>query len=189
MIAVGIMFAPLQSYNRMPYISGIHLLDTGATDILDLACWQSREKCEPEHRAEVNVVNHKLTGEKFTELLDIMAQLRGENGCPWDKKQSHASLRPFLLEESHELSDALNGGDAAKIREELGDLLHQIVFHCQIAAELGSFTAEDVIHALKDKMVRRHPHVFSTTKVTGSETVLKQWAQIKANEKHDDASK
>jgi tetrapyrrole methylase family protein / MazG family protein len=134
-------------------------------------------------------VNHKLTGEKFTELLDIMAQLRGENGCPWDKKQSHASLRPFLLEESHELSDALNGGDAAKIREELGDLLHQIVFHCQIAAELGSFTAEDVIRDLKDKMVRRHPHVFSTTKVTGSEAVLKQWAQIKANEKHDDASK
>ena len=126
-------------------------------------------------------MKHKLAGKKFTELLDTMAQLRGENGCPWDKKQSHTSLRSFLLEESHELSDALNGGDAAKIREELGDLLHQIVFHCQIAAELGTFTAEDVIRDLKDKLVRRHPHVFSTVKVTGSGAVLKQWAQIKAN--------
>ena len=147
----------------------------------------SEGRFESRQSAEVKVVKNKLAGKRFAELLEVMAQLRGENGCPWDKEQSHASLRSFLLEESHELLDALNGGDAAKIREELGDLLHQIVFHCQIAAELDTFTAGDVIRDLRDKMVRRHPHVFSAIKVTDSDTVLKQWAQIKAKEKHGDA--
>jgi tetrapyrrole methylase family protein/MazG family protein len=80
-------------------------------------------------------VKNELAGETFAKLLDVMAQLRGDNGCPWDKEQSHASLRTFLLEESHELLDALDKGDSAQIREELGDLLHQIIFHCQIAAK------------------------------------------------------
>ena len=130
------------------------------------------------------MVNQKLAGEKFAELLDVMAQLRGANGCPWDKEQSHVSLRSFLLEESHELLDALEGGNPAKIREELGDLLHQIVFHCQIAAEIGAFTAKDVVGDLRDKMVRRHPHVFSGKALPDTDAVLKQWVEIKANEKH-----
>ncbi|MGH7783982.1 MAG: nucleoside triphosphate pyrophosphohydrolase [Candidatus Binatia bacterium] len=127
-------------------------------------------------------MNNKLAGEKFAELLDIMARLRGENGCPWDKEQTHDSLRPFLLEESHELLDALAGSEAGKIREELGDLLHQIVFHCQIAVENGTFTADRVIIGLIDKMVRRHPHVFSDHPLPNSAAVTKQWAQIKAQE-------
>jgi tetrapyrrole methylase family protein / MazG family protein len=131
----------------------------------------------------VDAVNYKLAGEKFAELLDVMAQLRGVNGCPWDKDQSHLSLRPFLLEESHELLDALESGDTGKIREELGDLLHQIVFHCQIATEIGAFTAADIVSDLRDKMIRRHPHVFSGEALPDSETVLKQWAEIKVNEK------
>src|SRR5262245_1398272 len=118
-----------------------------------------------------------------------MAQLRGANGCPWDKEQSHASLRTFLLEESHELLDALDKGQSAQIREELGDLLHQIIFHCQIAAESGAFTAEDVVRDLKDKMIRRHPHVFSGKALPDSDTVLKQWARIKATEKDGDTPK
>jgi tetrapyrrole methylase family protein / MazG family protein len=128
-------------------------------------------------------VGNEHAGETFAELLDLMAQLRGANGCPWDKEQSHTSLRSFLLEESHELLDALDQGNSQKIREELGDLLHQIIFHCQIAAETGAFTAEDVVRDLKDKMVRRHPHVFSGKALPDSETVLKQWAEIKAAEK------
>ena len=128
-------------------------------------------------------MKNERAGEAFAELLDLMAQLRGDNGCPWDKEQSHRSLRPFLLEESHELLDALEEGDSAKIREELGDLLHQIIFHCQIAAETGAFTAEDVVGELKDKMVRRHPHVFSNSALPDADTVLKQWAKIKVHEK------
>lgn len=128
-------------------------------------------------------MQNQLAGKIFAELLDVMAQLRGANGCPWDKEQSHASLRTFLLEESHELLDALDKGQSAQIREELGDLLHQIIFHCQIAAESGAFTAEDVVRDLKNKMVRRHPHVFSDKALPDSDAVLKQWAKIKASEK------
>jgi MazG family protein len=128
-------------------------------------------------------MQNQIAGKTFAELLDVMAQLRGDNGCPWDKEQSHASLRTFLLEESHELLDALDKGQSAQIREELGDLLHQIIFHCQIAAESGAFTAEDVVRDLKNKMVRRHPHVFSDKALPDSDAVLKQWAKIKANEK------
>jgi tetrapyrrole methylase family protein/MazG family protein len=128
-------------------------------------------------------VKNQKVGEGFLELLEVMAQLRGEHGCPWDKEQTHASLRPSLMEESYELLDALAGGDAAKIREELGDLLHQIVFHCQIATETGAFTADEVVNDLKSKMVRRHPHVFSGTAMKDPHAVLKQWAELKAREK------
>jgi MazG family protein len=137
---------------------------------------------------EVELVSHELAGKKFAELLDVMAQLRGANGCPWDKEQSHDSLRSFLLEECHELLDALEGGDSAKIREELGDLLHQIVFHCQIATEMGAFTAEEMIGDLRDKMVRRHPHVFSGESLPDADSVLKQWVKIKAAEKAGQSS-
>jgi tetrapyrrole methylase family protein/MazG family protein len=128
-------------------------------------------------------VNHKQAGEKFAQLLDVMAQLRGAHGCPWDKQQSHVSLRSFLLEECHELLEALEDGDSAKIREELGDVLHQIVFHCQIAGEIGAFAAEDVVGELTDKMIRRHPHVFSGDPLSDSDAVLKRWVETKANEK------
>ncbi len=133
-------------------------------------------------------MNSKLAGEKFAELLEAMAQLRGENGCPWDKGQTHASLKPFLLEESYELLDALGDSDCAKIREELGDLLHQVVFHCQIGAELGTFTAVDVVTELKNKMVRRHPHVFSGKALPNAEAVAQQWTQIKSRENSNDMS-
>ncbi|MGH7827065.1 MAG: nucleoside triphosphate pyrophosphohydrolase [Candidatus Binatia bacterium] len=127
----------------------------------------------------------KKLGEKFEELLSVMAQLRGENGCPWDKEQTHASLRATLMEESYELLDALDRGDLTRIREELGDLLHQIVFHCQIAAENGAFTADEVVTGLKEKMIRRHPHVFSGTTMTDSAAVLKQRIELKTREKGD----
>lgn len=133
-------------------------------------------------------MSSKTAGEKFAELLDVMARLRGQNGCPWDKEQTHDSLRTFLLEESHELLEALAGSDAGKIREELGDLLHQIVFHCQIAAENGEFSADEVITGLIEKMVRRHPHVFSDHRLPDAVAVAKQWAQIKAQEQGHSAA-
>ena len=105
-------------------------------------------------------MHDKETEEKFSELLEVMAQLRGRNGCPWDKEQTHASLKPCLLEETYELLDALDNGDPKKLREELGDVLLQVVFHSQIATEENKFSIKDVISQLTDKLIRRHPYVF-----------------------------
>ena len=113
-----------------------------------------------------------------------MARLRGEAGCPWDKEQTHLSLKPCLLEESYELLDALDSGDANKLKEELGDVLLQVVFHAQIAREEGRFTIEDVIAQLTEKLIRRHPYVFAGEPLPeDTASVLKQRMQIKASEK------
>ena len=130
------------------------------------------------------MASDKETERMFGELLDVMARLRGESGCPWDKEQTHASLKPCLLEEAYELLDALDDGDPNKLREELGDVLLQVVFHSQIAKEEGRFSAKDVIAQLTDKLVRRHPYVFAGEPLPDdAAAVLKQRMQIKANEK------
>lgn len=121
-------------------------------------------------------------GESFSELIGIMARLRGDQGCPWDKKQTHLSLKPALLEEAYELLEAIDGGDPEALQDELADLLHQVIFHCQIAREKGQFSIEEILARLKDKMVRRHPHVFSERALPDSEAVLRQRAEIKAKE-------
>jgi tetrapyrrole methylase family protein / MazG family protein len=145
-------------------------------------------KFAPAAPGEDVMSEHQKAGEKFSELLKLMAELRDANGCPWDREQTHQTLKPFLLEETHELLDALGANDTATICQELGDVLHQIVFHCQIAAEKGAFTATQVISNLADKIARRHPHVFGGDAMPNSEAVTKQWAQIKAQEKSDGAS-
>lgn len=123
---------------------------------------------------------------KFTELLGVMARLRSETGCPWDKEQTHLSLKPCLLEETYELLDALDDGDTKKLKEELGDVLLQVIFHARIASEDGRFTIRDVIELLTDKLVRRHPYVFAGEPLPEDPAAaLKQRAQIKANEKKD----
>lgn len=118
----------------------------------------------------------------FQKLLEIMSTLRSENGCPWDKEQTRESLKPFLIEETYEVLDALDEGDPEKIKEELGDLLFQIVFHCQIAKEKGEFDIDEVIKKIIDKMIARHPHVFGEEKFETSEEVLKQWEERKREE-------
>jgi tetrapyrrole methylase family protein/MazG family protein len=129
-------------------------------------------------------VSDRETEKKFSELLDVMAQLRSENGCPWDKEQTHISLKPCLLEETYELLDALDDGDPQKLKEELGDVLLQVVFHSQIAKEEGRFTIKDVLSVLTDKLVRRHPYVFAGEPLPeDTAAVLKQRLQIKVNEK------
>lgn len=116
-----------------------------------------------------------------------MAALRAQNGCPWDRKQTHESLKPYLLEETYEVLETIDQGDQAKLREELGDVLLQVIFHSQIAAEAGTFTVEDVLDTLAEKLVRRHPHVFGngdqTGTLTNSEQVLNQWEHIKRAER------
>ncbi len=118
----------------------------------------------------------------FQKLLDIMSALRSENGCPWDKEQTRESLKPFLIEETYEVLEALDEDDPEKIKEELGDLLFQIVFHCQMARERGEFDIDDVIKKISDKMIARHPHVFGEEKFETSEEVLRQWEERKREE-------
>jgi tetrapyrrole methylase family protein/MazG family protein len=116
-------------------------------------------------------------------LVNIMARLRGEGGCPWDREQDHQSLKPYLIEEAYEVLEALDEGDAYKICEELGDLLLQIVFHAQIARENQQFDINDVIDGISEKMIRRHPHVFGALQVSDSDEVLINWEKIKSQER------
>ncbi|MBI4688583.1 MAG: nucleoside triphosphate pyrophosphohydrolase [Nitrospirae bacterium] len=115
-------------------------------------------------------------------LIKIMETLRSPRGCPWDKEQTRQSLKPFLIEETYEVLDAIDEDDPDKIKEELGDLLFQIIFHCQLAKELGQFDISGVIDAIADKMTNRHPHVFGETKLGTSEEVLMHWEEHKKRE-------
>ena len=122
------------------------------------------------------------------QLTDIVAKLRGPGGCPWDREQTHASLRSALLEEAHEVVAAIDNRDDANLREELGDLLLQSVFHAQLAAEEGRFTFNDVAREIATKLVRRHPHVFAADHCADSAAVLQRWEEIKRAEKGDAAA-
>lgn len=123
----------------------------------------------------------------FDDLLEIMARLRGENGCPWDREQTHESLRIYLLEEAYEVLEALDAGDVHKFCNELGDLLLQIVFHAQIAKENGVFDIEDVTTEVCSKLISRHPHIFGNVKADTAEQVLENWEAIKKKEKKIDS--
>jgi len=123
--------------------------------------------------------------DRFDELIQLMAKLRAPDGCPWDRKQTHESLKPYLLEETYEVLETIDKQDEPKLREELGDLLLQILFHAQIAAERKAFSMEEVMQLLADKLVRRHPHVFGP-KGDGALTpdqVYSNWEQIKKSER------
>lgn len=115
-------------------------------------------------------------------LLDIMARLRAPGGCPWDREQTPESLKPMLVEEAFEVLHAIDSHDSSELKEELGDLLLQVVFHSQIARENQQFAMQDVIDAICEKITRRHPHVFGDVKADTSEEVLKNWNRIKAEE-------
>lgn len=119
----------------------------------------------------------------FESFLKIVEALRGPDGCPWDKEQTHRTLTPYAIEEAHELAEAIEAGDEKEMIAELGDLLLQVVLHSEIGRQEGRFTIEDVCRTIGEKMVRRHPHVFGSTEVTGSNDVLNNWAKIKAEEK------
>lgn len=119
----------------------------------------------------------------FESFQEIVARLRAPDGCPWDRKQTHHTLRPYLIEEAYEALDALDSEDPAKFSEEMGDLLFQIVIHAQIAAEDGEFTMADIVRGISTKLVRRHPHVFGDVKVEGVDGVLVNWEKLKAEER------
>lgn len=124
-----------------------------------------------------------MNSDSLQRLREIVRRLRAPDGCPWDREQTHASLKPHLLEECYELLEAIDAGDNDHLREELGDLLLQVMLHAQIAGDEGRFTLDDVAGDLADKLVRRHPHVFGENRLPDSDAVLKQWDQLKQAEK------
>jgi len=120
---------------------------------------------------------------QFTSLVDIIARLRAPDGCPWDKKQTHASLRKNLLEECYEVLEALDEGNSDKLCDELGDLLMQVVLHTQIATESGEFELGDVVNSITTKLIHRHPHIFGSKKVKDAEEVALNWEVLKQEER------
>ncbi len=127
-------------------------------------------------------------GQLFGELVAVQARLRAPGGCPWDREQTHSTLKTYLIEEAYEVLDAIENGAPSELKEELGDLLLQVLFHADLALEAGHFDISDVVTGIHDKMIRRHPHVFGDVKVNSSREVLKNWAQLKAAEKQANAS-
>jgi len=129
------------------------------------------------------VKDEQVLYREFSTFRQIIAELRGPNGCPWDKKQTHASLKKYLIEESYELIEAINNEDIDHMVEELGDVLLQVMLHAQIGEDDGYFTIEDVVEGISEKMVRRHPHVFGNVEAETEEEVLTNWQEIKQQEK------
>ncbi len=118
----------------------------------------------------------------FEDLVNIMEKLRSPEGCPWDRKQTHKTLIPYLIEETYELVDAIESNDFENMKEELGDILLQVVFHSQLAKEEGKFTIEDVVDSICRKLIFRHPHVFGTACISTAEEVLDRWEELKKEE-------
>jgi MazG family protein len=123
------------------------------------------------------------TGEEFERLIGIMARLRAPGGCPWDREQTFDTIKPYLLQESYEVMDAIDRRDWNELSSELGDLMLQAVFFSQMASEEGRFTIDDALRAINEKLIRRHPHVFGDENASTAGEVLKRWDEIKASEK------
>lgn len=151
---------------------------------------KSRNKKDKGHRTRNTETTHKPQpiGELFEQLVQVMAALRGPNGCPWDKAQTHQSIKRNTIEEAYEVASAIEEENPEKLREELGDLLLQVVFHAQMASEANRFDIADVLKGLVQKLIERHPHVFGERKVETPEQALAQWESIKANEREQTGS-
>jgi len=134
-------------------------------------------------RIAVGKPSAKRIGKLFEDLVAVQARLRAPGGCPWDREQTHLTLRTYLIEEAYEVLDALEAGDSPNLAEELGDLLLQVLFHADLAREAAAFDISDVVTGITDKMIRRHPYVFGNVKAETAGEVLKNWAQLKAKEK------
>ena len=131
-------------------------------------------------------LKNKLKNEQkhnFDSLRELVEVLRSEGGCPWDREQTHASIRADIIEETYEVIEAIDNADPVLLREELGDVLFQVIFHSRIEEEDGRFTVDDVVHDICEKMIVRHPHVFGTVEVSGTGEVLDNWDKIKTEEK------
>ena len=139
-------------------------------------------RLDPSPHVPAGPVPSSAEGRWLLDLVKVMGRLRAPAGCPWDREQTHQTLARHLLEETHELLDAIDGGDTDAIRDELGDLLLQVVFHAQIAADEERWDVDDVARRLVEKLVHRHPHVFGEVEVSGADEVLTNWERLKAEE-------
>jgi tetrapyrrole methylase family protein/MazG family protein len=119
----------------------------------------------------------------FNRLVKLMARLRAKNGCPWDRVQTHRTLKKYLLEEAYEVCDAIDSKNPEKLKEELGDFLFQVIFHAQISKEAGGFDIKDILDACYDKMVRRHAHVFGKRKAKNAKEAYQRWQEMKKRER------
>jgi MazG family protein len=129
-----------------------------------------------------------VPGENFIELVELMRRLRAPGGCPWDREQTFQTIKPYMLEEAYEVAEAIDDANFPHLREELGDLLLQVVFFSQMANEAGHFTIEDVVQAISDKLIRRHPHVFGEDRLNTGDEVKRKWADLKEEEKKQAAA-
>ncbi len=123
-----------------------------------------------------------MVEQSFQKLIDIMETLRGKDGCPWDREQTHQSLKPFLLEETYEVLETIDEENFTGLKEELGDLLLQVVFHARLAEESGRFSIKDVLHEINAKLIRRHPHVFGQKKIRTADEQRSHWERMKKDE-------
>jgi len=126
--------------------------------------------------------------QRYEEVREIVARLRAPGGCPWDREQTHSSLRPYVVEEAYEVLAVLDAGDVGRLPDELGDLLFQVLIHAQLAEEAGEFSMADVLARLAAKLIRRHPHVFGDVKLETAEEVVGQWDELKRGERQGDES-
>ncbi len=161
---------------RLPYVE-LSLDEVGPTELCQI------DKLPPSSDLSMLFIPPLPFGSAFEDFQTIIAQLRAPDGCPWDREQTHSSLKPYLLEESYEALEALDLNDMDSLKEELGDLLLQIVLHAQIGVEQGEFTMRDILQTISNKMIRRHPHVFADGKAKDVEGVIHKWEEIKADER------
>jgi len=154
----------------------------GLEEIRKIPLYELDRQHNIDHLTSVYIPKVSNNNYDFMDLLDIMDKLRGEEGCPWDKEQTHTSLKKYLIEESYEVIEAIDNKDVDMLIEELGDVLLQVVFHSQIGKEDGFFEIKDVIQSICDKMINRHPHVFSDLEINNSNEVLENWDKIKSIE-------
>ncbi|ENK0840085.1 nucleoside triphosphate pyrophosphohydrolase [Clostridium botulinum] len=154
----------------------------GLEEIRKIPLYELDRQHNIDHLTSVYIPKVSNNNYDFMDLLDIMDRLRGEDGCPWDKEQTHTSLKKYLIEESYEVIEAIDNKDVDMLIEELGDVLLQVVFHSQIGKEDGFFEIKDVIQSICDKMINRHPHVFSDLEINNSNEVLENWDKIKSME-------
>lgn len=162
-----------------------HAGQPGAEQVLEIPLHRIDADWQHDHLTSLVVPPSPDPAHPLDRLTAVMATLRGDNGCPWDREQTHRTLLPYLIEEAYEVVEAVEAGDDEALCEELGDVLLQVVFHAQLASERGQFQIDDSVAAITEKMIRRHPHVFGSTTADTPDDVLRNWEAIKRQEKSD----
>jgi tetrapyrrole methylase family protein/MazG family protein len=183
--AAALKLALMREYPDDYEISVVHSAGVSGHENVEVIPLHRLDRAKVDHLTSVFVPALSMPQRRkgFADLVWVMARLRGEGGCPWDREQDHKTLKRYMVEECYEAIEAIDADDMDALEEELGDVLLQVVFHAQLEAEVGTFTIDDVTARIVDKLIRRHPHVFGDLNVADSDEVLRNWEQIKKGEK------